>query len=200
MWEDLQGALGCEGCELALPRVGPSHPDPTAMKCSELSRGFFPLPLGVKGLELSTRPSSQQPPDARTLNSSSLPPAPAAAGGVGLGSPSAEPEARGSGQSSPQPNSPGKTCSDCSVPDATLGPGGRDDSAPDPCPWQGSLHGGGGTQKTMGRDWFWLRKQGRLPDRMIPEDRQELTLQPVLLGGIQTRWRPLPLSFRRAET
>lgn len=108
MWEDLQGALGCEGCELALPRVGPSHPDPTAMKCSELSRGFFPLPLGVKGLELSTRPSSQQPPDARTLNSSSLPPAPAAAGGVGLGSPSAEPEARGSSQSSPQPNSPGK--------------------------------------------------------------------------------------------
>lgn len=74
-------------------------------------------------------------------------------------------------------------------------------TAADPCPWGGggSLHGGGSTQKTMGHDWFRLRKQGRLLDRMTPEDRQELTLQPSSLGGIQTRWRPLPLSFQRAE-
>lgn len=45
-------------------------------------------------------------------------------------------------------------------------------TAADPCPWGGggSLHGGGSTQKTMGHDWFRLRKQGRLFDRMTPED------------------------------
>lgn len=51
--------------------TGPSQsrghriPTPAPMKCSELSRGFFPLRLGVKSLKLSARPSSQQPPDAR---------------------------------------------------------------------------------------------------------------------------------------
>lgn len=89
----------------------------------------------------------------------------------------------------PQFNTPDKTSGSCSVPGAALGPGGGEEYLQIPA-LEGSPCGGGGIQQTMEHDWFHLGRQGRLLSRMIPEDGQELSLQPSLPGEFKPGGTP----------
>lgn len=61
-------------------------------------------------------------------------------------------------------------------------------------PWDG-----GGSQQAMEHNWFHLGIQARLLSRKIPEDGQELTLQPSLLRVFKPGGSPSSFSFQTAD-